>query len=257
MSESTELPETMTATRQSFSLLQSRKFLVPTKRVGADADVDVDVDDDNNKRNTLRRLAKLCPSMDLILVKSSNSSSSSSSSSSSLVIYRSLSWQKVAVIALPESLGNTVIIEGGSGSGSNGGGASGSSDSSSLSYCWSPNGQCIAVAQESSVSLYGVESLVTAAGGGGGGTSGSSSNANWTIALLGMGEQQQQRASYGGDYSMTEAASDSNSNNNNNYRNDDTSPVDVLALHWVHVGKHHPTAASPSVLEEEQEVSWR
>eukprot|EP00536_Pseudo-nitzschia_multiseries_P008418 jgi/Psemu1/257216/estExt_Genewise1Plus.C_2130041 len=196
--------------RQSFSLLQSRKFLVPTSK---------DDDIDETRRNILRRAAKLCPSMDLILVKSTNPSSSSPS----LVIYRSLSWQKVADITLPESLGDGTAVEGVGGSNSS------DARKQSLSYCWSPNGQCIAVALESSVSLYGVESLVTASGAGGaGGTVSGSSNATWTIAL------EQHKAASGNDES-----------------------VDVLALHWVHVGKNHPTAASPSAAEEEREVSWR
>lgn len=196
----------MTAAFQSFSLLQSRKFLLPATKVADDADVD------ESRESTLRRLAKLCPSMDLILVQSSNSSSS-------LVIYRSLSWQKVADVTLPESLGDATTAEG----------AASSSESTPLSYCWSPNGQCVAVALESRIFLYGVESLVAASGAGaGGGPTSGSSNATWTIDVLGE----------------------------DNGQGDDV-PIDVLALHWVHVGKHHPTAASPSVAEEEQEVSWR
>lgn len=188
MSETEGLPEPP-ATRQSFSILQSRKFLIPASR----GDVP-----EETKRGILRRFAKLCPSMDLILIRSTNVTSSSSPS---LVIYRSLSWQKVADIFLPES-------------------SPGDSEDA-LSYCWSPNGQCVAVAQEYSVSLYGVESLVTASGASG--TSSGSSNATWTIALGDGGE----------------------------------SDPDCLALHWVHVGKNHPMATSPSAVEEEREVSWR
>ena len=207
------------ATRQSFSLLQSRKFLVPTSK-GDDID--------EIRWNILRRVAKLCPSMDLILVKSTNSSSSSPS----LVIYRSISWQKVADIILPESLGNGSATEG-TGGGSN----SNDAGKHSLSYCWSPNGHCIAVAQESSVSLYGVESLVTASGvGGGGRTASGSSNTTWTITLQ---QAQKQPAS-------------TNSNNE-----DGDEPTVALALHWIHVGKNHSIAASPSAVEEEREVSWR
>ena len=185
----------MTAVCQSFSILQSRKFLLPTAN---DATED-------NKRTWLSRLAKLCPSMDLILVQSKHSS---------LVIYRSLSWQKVADIVLPESQ------EGSSAS---------SSDGTPLSYCWSPNGQCVAVAQDSSILLYGVESLVTASGMGAGASSGSS-NATWTIDVMGKTKQEQ---------------------------SSDDAPIHVLALHWIHVGKYHPTAAFPSPAEQEQEVSWR
>jgi hypothetical protein len=227
---------TTTTTYQSFSVLQSRKFLLPatkgTDTVSASADIDVDVNVVNvdivneHKRSTMRRLAKLCPSMDLILVQSTNSSSSSSS----LVIYRSLSWQRVADITLPEllPLGDTTTTE-----------TAGIDHNTPLiSYCWSPNGQCVAVALESSIFLYGVESLVTAsgAGSGGGATSGSSSNTTWTIDLLGEQEhnnRQQQQQQHPG------------------------SSIDVLALHWVHVGKNHPTAAFPSATEEEQEASWR
>jgi len=216
MSDFEEQSEGMELTqRQSFSLLQSRKFLVPTSK---------DDDIHETKRNILRRVAKLCPSMDLILVKSTNPSSSSPS----LVIYRSLSWQKVADITLPESLGDGTSIEGIGGSNSD------DTRKHSLSYCWSPNGQCIAVAVEASVSLYGVESLVTASGAGGaGGTGSGSSNATWTIAL------QQQQAT------------------GSNDKCHDDEAVDVLALHWVHVGKNHPIAASPSAAEDEREVSWR
>ena len=187
---------------QNFSILQSRKFLLPTKTAASDGS---DADQDN-KRTMLSRLAKLCPSMDLILVQAKNNSS--------LVIYRSLSWQKVADIVLPESLGDA------------GEGAANSGDDSLLSYCWSPNGQCVAVAQESNIFLYGVESLVTASGA----PSSGSSNATWTIDIQGGPKQGKP---------------------NNEL------PSNVLALHWVHVGNYHPTAALPSAAEEEQEVSWR
>ena len=197
----------MTAVCQSFSILQSRKFLLPAASgISSDADADQE-----NKRTWLSRLAKLCPSMDLILVQSK---------SSSLVIYRSLSWQKVADIVLPESLGDA------------GEANSASSDSSPLSYCGSPNGQCVAVAQDSSILLYGVESLVTASGMGAGASSGSS-NATWTIDVMGGTKQEQPSSS------------------------DDDTHIHVLGLHWVHVGKYHPTAAFPTAAEEEQEVSWR
>ena len=211
----------MAATSQSFSLLQSRKFLFLGNKSTADV-----VDVEESKRGALRRLAKLCPSMDLIIVQSTNSSST-------LVIYRTLSWQKVANIALSESLGDAT--EGGGGAGGPGSNGQGNAP---LSYCWSPNGQCVAVALESSVFLYGVESLVTASGAGsGGGTTGGSTNATWTIDLL-----------------REQKGHPSRSSNNN--RNDNT-PADILGLHWVHVGKHHPTAVIPSAAEEEQEVSWR
>jgi len=212
-----------TTVRQSFSLLQSRKFLVPgslTKSRVADADVDADADSDadadadinHEKRgNIIRGLAKLCPSMDLIIVRIY-----SSSSSSSLVIYRSLSWQKVAGIPLRDH------------SSVNGA----SSDSGSLSYCWSPSGQCIAVAQDSNVSLYEVESLVAVAGGGGG-MSGSNSGSATAISIVDTGLE-----NVGNSFSSSKR-------------------VDVIALHWVHVGKHHPTAAAPSIEEEEREISWR
>ncbi len=197
----------MTAICQSFSILQSRKFVLPAaSSTSSDEHADQD-----NKRTWLSRLAKLCPSMDLILVQSK---------SSSLVIYRSLSWQKVADILLPESLGDTVEAN------------SASSDSSPLSYCWSPNGQCVAVSQDSRILLYGVESLVTASGMGTGASSGSS-NATWTIDV--MEETKHEQAS----------------------SNEDDMPIHVLGLHWVHVGKYHPTAAFPTAAEEEQEVSWR
>ena len=232
MAESSEMvDDTKMAACQSFSLLQSRKFLFPATKGAADADADISVDVvSENKRSTLRRLAKLCPSMDLILVQSTTSSSSSSPL---LVIYRSLSWQRVADITLPESMGDTTATA-----------AEATTENSStaplLSYCWSPNGQCVAAALESSIFLYGVESLVTASGAGGGGggaTSGSSSNATWAIDLL--GEQRED-------------------NNNRQHRPPQSnSGMDVLALHWVHVGKNHPTAAFPSATEEEQEVSWR
>jgi len=135
----------------------------------------------------------------------------SSSSSSSLVIYRSLSWQKVAGIPLRDHS---------------------SSDSGSLSYCWSPSGQCIAVAQDSNVSLYEVESLVAVAGGGGG-MSGSNSGSATAISIVDTGLE-----NVGNSFSSSKR-------------------VDVIALHWVHVGKHHPTAAAPSIEEEEREISWR
>ena len=206
----------MADTCQSFSILQSRKFLLPATKGASDVDVN------ETKRSTLSRLAKLCPSMDLILVQSSNSSSS-------LVIYRSLSWQKVADITLPESLGDTT----------EGVGSSSSSSKNPLSYCWSPNGQCTAVAHDSSIFLYGVESLVTASGAGaGGGATSGSSNATWTIDLL--REQKQQHPSTIGSSSKS-----------------DDAHVGVLGLHWLHVGKYHPTAAFPSAAEDEQEVSWR
>ena len=206
----------MAATCRSFSYLQSRKFLLPENKGSPD------VDANDNRRNTLRRLARLCPSMDLILVHSTKSLSS-------LVIYRSLSWEKVTDIILPESLGD--IGDGGGGSNSS------SIDCTPLSYCWSPNGQCVAVAHESSIYLYGVESLVTASGVGGDGTTSGSSNASWTIDLREDPKRQESSICRGN-------------------RGDDK-PAGVLALHWVHVGRHHPTAASHSAAEDEQEVSWR
>jgi hypothetical protein len=215
-SSSEEAPDT--ATRQSFSLLQSRKFIVPSSKSG---DTDTDADDNyDNRKSTLCRLAKLCPSMDLILVKIF------SSSSSSLVIYRSLSWQKVAGIPLREysNVGD-------------GAGNSSDSDSGSLSYCWSPSGQCVAVAQDSSVSLYGVENLITAAGRNGTMSGSNSGSADWTITIV-----------------------DSNSENvvgGSSSSSSSSKSVDVIALHWAHVGKLHPTAASPSMEEEEREISWR
>ncbi|VEU37481.1 unnamed protein product [Pseudo-nitzschia multistriata] len=220
------------AARQSFSLLQSRKFLAAGSRGENDTSV-------GTERSVLRSATKLCPSMDLILVKSANSSSSSLSPS--LVIYRSLSWQKVADVVLPESsLGASAEAVGG---GSNPGG----SDKGSLSYCWSPNGQCIAVAQDSSVSLYRVESLVTASGaGGGGGTASGSSSATWTISL----EERQREFPASG-------SNNDDSDNTNNATSSDRESTRVLALHWVHVGKHNPTASSPTPVEEEREVSWR
>ena len=242
MAESVEMTDdTKMATCQSFSLLQSRKFLLPATKVAADADgntdVNVNIDVVNEtKRSTLRRLAKLCPSMDLILVQSTNSSPSSSPS---LVIFRSLSWQRVADITLPESMGDTTAAAAAETTTEN------SSSTPLLSYCWSPNGQCVAAALESSIFLYGVESLVTAlgAGGGGGGAmSGSSSNATWTIDLLGEQQEDSNR--------QQQPQSNSSSSSSN-------SSIDVLALNWVHVGKNHPTAAFPSATEEEQEVSWR
>jgi hypothetical protein len=166
-------------------------------------------------------LAKLCPSMDLILVRIY------SSSSSSLVIYRSLSWQKVAGIPLREN----------SNVGGDGAASTNDSDSGSLSYCWSPSGQCVAVAQDSSVSLYGVETLITAAGRNGAMSGSNSGSADWTITIV-----------------------DSNSENDvggSVSSNSGSKSVDVMALHWVHVGKHHPTAAAPSMEEEEREISWR
>ncbi len=193
---------------QNFSVLQSRKFLLPIKTAASDGSA---VDQDN-KRTMLSRLAKLCPSMDLILVQAKNNSS--------LVIYRSLSWQKVADIVLPESLGDS-----GEGAATNG-------DDSLLSYCWSPNGQCVAVARDSNIFLYGVESLVTTSGA----PSSGSSNADWTIDV--QGEPKQGKLPVDGETS-------------------DELTSNVLALHWVHVGKYHPTAALPSAAEEEREVSWR
>lgn len=208
----------MTDVCQNFSILQSRKFLLPTAR-GASSDGGVGgADENHHKRTMLSRLAKLCPSMDLILVQSKLSS---------LVIYRSLSWQKVADIVLPElSIG-----------GSEGGNSASSSDSNLMSYCWSPNGQCVAVAQDSAILLYGVESLVTASGVGAGAASGSS-NATWTIDITEEQKGGRQQSSSSG-------------------INRGDPPTNVLALHWVHVGKYHPTAAFPSAAEEEQEVSWR
>ena len=205
----------MATTYQSFSLLQSRKFLLPMTKGSAD------VDANENKRKTLCRIARLCPSMDLILLLSTKSFSS-------LAIYRSLSWEKVTDIILPEALGDT-----GDGIGSIN---NSSSDCNPLSYCWSPNGQCVAVAYESSIYLYGVENLVTATGAGGGTTSGSS-NATWTIDLVGEPNRQESTICRGN-------------------RGDDA-PTDIIGLHWVHVGRHHPTAAFPSAAEEEQEISWR
>lgn len=220
MEESIEADCTGMVTHKSFSILQSRKFRLPgTKDAVATDDADL-VDD--IKRNTLGRFAKLCPSMDLILVRSV-------SPSSSLVIYRSLSWEKIADITLPETLGDTTTTPEGIGGTS----GIGSSDNNPESYCWSPNGQCVAVAQGSNIFLYGVESLVTASGASAGGrTTSGSSNATWTIDLL--EEEKQQEASI----SINNAS------------------IDVLSLHWVHVGKLHPTAAVPSIAEEEQEVSW-
>jgi hypothetical protein len=217
-SSSEEAPDT--ATRQSFSLLQSRKFIVPSSKSG---DTDTDADDNyyDNRKSTLCRLAKLCPSMDLILVRIF------SSSSSSLVIYRSLSWQKVAGIPLHEysHVGD-------------GAGSSSDSDSGSLSYCWSPSGQCVAVAQDSSVSLYGVENLITAAGRNGAMSGSNSGSADWTITIVDSNSE-----------NVVGGSSSSSSSCSKN--------VDVIALHWVHVGKHHPTAAAPSMEEEEREISWR
>ena len=195
---------------QSFSLLQSRKFRLPVPKGDDDANAN------DHKRGALSQLAKLCPSMDLVLVRST-------SKLGSLAIYRSLSWQKVADIILPESLSDAADGVGGT--------SRSSVSNTPLSCCWSPNGQCVAVAMESNIFLYGVESLVAASGASSaGGSSSGSSNATWTIDLA-------------AELKQPSSADDVH--------------VDVSALHWVHVGKLHPTAALPSSVEEEQEISWR
>tara|TARA_B110001450_G_C17498974_1_gene431449 strand:- start:232 stop:453 length:222 start_codon:yes stop_codon:yes gene_type:complete len=73
------------------------------------------------------------------------------------------------------------------------------------------------VAENSSVTLYGVENLVTSAGSGGSGMSSGNIGTTDNISI------------------------------------DDP----VKALHWVHFGKNHPTATAPSKEEEAREVSWR
>lgn len=86
---------------------------------------------------------QLCPSMDLIVFGSSASQQS---------LYRTVSWQKVATInqdttasSLESDAPDTATVP--------------------TTTCWSPDGRWIVVANDSQVSLYGVEPLANPPGG--------------------------------------------------------------------------------------------
>jgi hypothetical protein len=168
------------------------------------------------------QLAALCPSMDLILVESPNSSSSTS-----LVIYRTLSWQRVATINPNTNTSSTTST-----STSTSTTTSVENSTYKLCYCWSPNGQWVAVAastrDEGVISLYGVENLHL----GGGSTGNSSYAGSGPTGSSGPTDAQ---------HSWSIPTADSN----------------IQAMHWLHVGRNHPSACEASRTEYEQEISWR
>ena len=197
---------------QCFSAIQSRKFLLLSSPSCAPQSLPVPF-----------QLAALCPSMDLVLVESPTSSSSTS-----LVIYRTLSWQRVATIN-PTTNTNTNTSTSTSTTNS-----VENSTTSKLCYCWSPNGQWVAVAASSTlgegiISLYGVENLHL-----GGGVTGNSSYAgSGPTGSSGPTDAQ---------HSWSIPTADSNI---------------IQAMHWLHVGRNHPSACEASRTEYEQEISWR
>jgi hypothetical protein len=228
---------------QCFSAVQSRKFLLPSSSSSSNISHKHKGGTEEDKDSAFPfQLAELCPSMDLVVVESLSSSSSSSSTTSSLVIYRTLSWQRVATINPTTSSTTAPNIATPS--------VPFAADNSNpkLCYCWSPNGQWVAVATSSRsdgegivISLHGVESLHLGGGGtsgvGGSSFAGSSSSSSGTGGPAGTGPTDAQ-------HSWSIPATTNNTNG------------DVQALHWLHVGRNHPSASAPSEGEEEQEFSW-
>ena len=88
---------------------------------------------------------QLCPSMDLIVFGSSPSQQS---------LYRTVSWQKVATINQDTASSSLKKDE-----------PSKADPTTKTTTCWSPDGRWIVVANDTKISLYGVEPLANPPGG--------------------------------------------------------------------------------------------
>jgi hypothetical protein len=228
--------------KQCFSLIQSRKFFAGSPKVQQGDVVDgtggankAAADTDNNKAKTPLKfyLAELCPSMDLVLLDQGGI----------LSIYRTLSWQKVAAI-LPATPRETTNKNGTTDKISGHSSSSSSSTSSSLCFCWSPNGHWVAVAnstpQECQISLYGVENLANPVAGVGG-SAAPPSDGPASSGMGGAGPTDAQHS-----WSIV-----------NKIQHPNHQTATVQSMHWIHVGRSHPTSCAVSAEEEEREMSWR
>lgn len=228
--EEEEAPGDGGGVTKAFAVVQSRKFMA------------VDLP-------TNCQLASLCPSMDLVIVESPASAasssggggvgalatsrtSSSSTSSSSLVIYRTMSWQKVATITPMNNQGEDEEGDIDHDDAAEDGTSFGDNFTFPVSFGWSPNGQWVAVARHRHVALYGIEALANPMAVHASGEGGTTTNTT---------------AADGGD------ASDDNGGPTHAW----TVKHAVQSLHWAHVGRNHPTASVQSRVEVEREVSWR